>query len=189
MLTDFCNFTIMKIAIFLFSILTFISCSDNNDETVNTTFKYGDYTAISMVSNIPIDANFDGNYSTDFLNEFLSYSITARSTFKFYSLDNNKSGLSIILQTMQRWPPSYQDDTTNITNRGLWATINNVGINIASAPFAVDGDGNPTTTKLISFEIIDSTTIKLKFNHSLIYDIPSASWKTIIVEGVYKKNE
>jgi hypothetical protein len=169
--------------------ILFSSCSKEDEILNKNSFNYGDYTALSMVSNIPIDANFDGNYSTDFLNEFLSYSITARSTFKFYSSDNNKSGLNIILQTMQRWPLAYQDDKTNITNRGVWATINNVGINIVSAPFAVDGDGNPTATKLIDFEIIDKTTIKLKFNHNLIYDIPTASWKTIIVEGIYKKNE
>jgi hypothetical protein len=165
----------------------FLSCSNDEDIKKLNSFNYGDYTAISMVSNIPIDGNFDGNYSTDFLNEFLSYSITAKSTFKFYSLDNNKSGLSIILQTMQRWPPSYQDDTTIITNRGVFAEINNNAF-IINAPFAVDRDGNSTETKLIDFEIIDSITIKLKFNHNLIYDIPTSSWKTIVVEGIYKKN-
>lgn len=167
----------------------FLSCSNDDEITKVNTFNYGDYTAISMVSNIPIDGNFDGNYSTDFLNEFLSYSITARSTFKFYSLDNDTSGLSIILQTMQRWPPAYQDDSTNITNRGVFVSIYNTSGSIETAPFAVDRDGFPTETKVIDFEIIDSMTIKLKFNHNLIYDIPTSSWRTIIVEGIYKKND
>jgi hypothetical protein len=167
----------------------FLSCSNDEDITKLNTFNYGDYTAISMVSNIPIDANFDGNYSTDFLNEFLSYSITARSTFKFYSLDNNKSGLNIILQTMQRWPPSYQDDTTNVLNLVTFAHFSNKGKEIILNQPILTTDGLPTETKLIDFEIIDSTTIKLKFNHNLIYDIPTSSWKTVIVEGVYKKND
>jgi hypothetical protein len=179
----------MKKIIIASLFLMFLSCTKDDETTKVNAFNYGDYTAKSMVSNIPIDANFDGNYSTDFLNEFLSYSTTARSTFKFYSLDNNKSGLSIILQTMHRWPPAYQDNITNITNRGVFGEINNIGVNIESAPFAIDIDGNPTATKLIDFEIIDSFTIKLKFKHTLIYDIPTSSWKTLTVEGIYKKNK
>lgn len=167
----------------------FLSCTKDEETSNVNSFNYGDYTAISMVSNIPIDGNFDGNYSTDFLNEFLSYSITARSTFKFYSLENNTSGLSIILQTMQRWPPSYQDDTTNILRLVTFAHISNERQEIISNQPILTTDGLPTETKLIDFEIIDSNTIQLKFNHNLIYDIPTSSWRTIIVEGIYKKND
>jgi hypothetical protein len=179
----------MKKIIIASLFLMFLSCTKDDETTKVNAFNYGDYTAKSMVSNIPIDANFDGNYSTDFLNEFLSYSTTARSTFKFYSLDNNKSGLSIILQTMQRWPLSYQDDTTNILRLVTFASISNTNREIFSFQPMLTTDGDLTDTKLIEFKIIDNNTIKLKFNHNLIYDVPSASWKTVIVEGIYEKND
>lgn len=175
-----------KIITFLILILI-VSCNSEQEE-LNNKFSYGEYDAISMVSNIPIDANFDGIYSTDFLNQFLSYSTTKGSSFKFFALDeNNTSSLSIILQTMHRWPPEYQDDITNITTRGVFAHLSTIDGSILSAPFAIDQDGNPTETKLIDCKIIDNETIQLKFKHTLIYDIPTSSWITITVEGIYKK--
>lgn len=176
-----------NIFLFLFSIILIFSC-EKEQEIVTINFNYGDYDAISMTSNIPIDANFDGVYSTDFMEEFLLESIRNRSSLKFYQLgDTNESSFSIFIPTMYRFPPEFETNTTTILNKGAFFSISNVDGNIISTTPIVDRHGEPTATKITGYNIIDDETIEITFKHTLIYNIQTAKWLTISVNGVYKK--
>lgn len=177
--------------IMIFSILFLIlSCSEAPDnDVINSNFSYGEYDAISITSNIAIDANFDGIYSTDFRIEFLSESIRNHSSFKFNPDENNSSSLIIVLPTMHRAKPEFETDQTSILNRITFVKISDINGEITSTQPILTVYGEPTETRVTNINIIDNETIELTFFHNLIYDIVSESWQNIIVEGVYKRRK
>lgn len=176
------------LSVLLFILL--ISC--NKDDNPANTYNFGTYRAVQMTSDTPIDADFDGIYSTDFLQELVWSGHDFRNTLKFIpDRDNKFFSFLIMLAVMHKNPTEsiYEDHTAlpDFLTRGLSASFNSTG-ELKTYPM-IDQNGNLTETKVIDYKIIDKETIMLKFYYTFIYDIPSSEWKNIIVEGIYKKTE
>ena len=174
-------------SIYVVLVFLLVSCSSENANELENKINYGDYTAQIMTSNVAFDANLDGNYSNDFLAEFIALGGSYQSRLKIANIGDNTSFVNITLPTMYKFAPTVQDETITILNRTVSANINNKSF-MLTAFSMLDNDGNPTNTKIIDFTIVDSNTIKIKVNHSLIYDVPTTSWKTIVIDALYKKN-
>lgn len=177
------------LSILLFILL--ISC--NKDDNPANLYNYGTYRAVQMTSDTPIDADFDGIYSTDFLQELVWSGYDFRNSLKFVpDRDNKFFSFLIMLAVMHKNSPEsiYEDHTAHpdFLTRSLSASFSNSTGELTAYPMR-DQNDNLTETKVIGYKIIDRETIMLRFYYTFIYDMPSASWKNITVEAIYKKTE
>lgn len=46
-----------------------------------------------------------------------------------------------------------------------------------------------TGIEVLEIRAIDTDTFFVKFEHARIYDISKSKWKTIVVEGIYKRRQ
>ena len=181
----------MKITAFILVSILLVSCTRTpQDESNEIIPNLGNYTVQSMTSDLPIDANFDGVYDNDFLKEILSESMTNRSELLLVKNPNsNNFGILASISVMSRPDINQPTDYTVILNQVTTADVNFVDNTITKTTPIPNRDGTPSETRIIEFKIIDEETVKLKFNHNLIYDVSSKEWKTIKIDAVYKKNK
>lgn len=146
----------MKKLILFFLIIHTYSCTDDINFKSPSISVLGDYEAVSSISNVPIDGDFDGVYSTDLLQEFAKYGprYIPKVRIGRYS-SNDLVTVSCSFNLMNRFPPEYESNTTNVNTRDAGALIYHENGMIFHAYPVQDRDGNDTDTKLLDFEIID----------------------------------
>lgn len=191
----------MKKFIYLLVVLVAISCANSPDEDpVPYIPNLGEYTPVSIISDIPIDANFDGQYSNDFMGEFKkagehSYAMKLFYTNSSQIIINSPlpvtfkeviyAGISI--PRMSKPSPNQPTDYTVTLTNNMGAVISRNDYSILETEPLLDRDGNPTDSKIIDFSIIDDDNIILKIFHEQIYDENTKEWKSITLEALYTK--
>lgn len=176
-----------------FSIILLIllfSCS--KDETVNK-FPYdADYKVVSLTSNIPVDLNFDGIYSTDFLNEF-SYEFNWDNKYhmRIITPEDYHTILFFEMPFMKRYPPEYNILETTVLDGGAtvdysYSLETNTFTNITPSE-EILRQKDISGVVLLDLIPIDENNLLVKFEHSKIYDEGSQQWLTVNVDGIYKK--
>lgn len=176
-----------KFTISLFTFMFALACTNREDnEYKKNAEKYiGEYSAFSMTSDTPIDANFDGAYNTNLFEEF-SLSVRIMPIRVWYNKDNSLH-CDALMDHMSKPPITTPSDYTIVLTNPIGVDVSKFNFKILKANPILNRDGTPSETKIIDFKIIDQETIQLKFNHNLIYDVSSKEWKTIKIDAVYKK--
>jgi hypothetical protein len=191
----------MKKICYLLIVLVTISCANPPDEdSVPYIPNLGEYTPVSIISDIPIDANFDGEYSNDFMGEFKKAGEHYYNMKLFYT---NSSELiintphpvtikevvyaGISIPRMSKPSPNQPTDYTVTIGSGMGVYIYLKDNSIIETEPLLDRDGKPTDSKIIDFSIIDDDNIILKIFHEQIYDENTKEWKSITLEALYTK--
>jgi hypothetical protein len=154
----------------------------------------GKYQMVSLVSDRPIDADFDGVYSTDAYAEFnaglmsglesgyLSIALLSQS----YTL-----GFSTPFPLIYEWPKQFQSDSGfyfEASTVGLVAEIDRADTSVVRSwdngfPRLTD----PSDMHVKKFEVIDDQTITMLVYHDLIYDLREEEWVSTNMEATYIK--
>lgn len=179
----------MKKLIYVLFTLLAISCSNPPEvEPAPYIPNIGEYTPVSIISDTPIDANADGEYSNDFIEEFKKAGQHSYSMKIWYNDNEKMIYVDVFIQYMERPPSHYPNsDYTVIYSNTMGAFVNYIDYSIEETVNLLDRDGNPTDSKIIEFTIIDDETILLKIFHEQIYDENTKEWKSITLEGLYTK--
>lgn len=194
----------MKYFIYTSLILLITVCSvsckseiENNSISEIFTLPYdGDYKVVSLTANVPVDLNFDGVYSTDFLHEFSDLTdwygtrmYDVRLTTRKYI--SEKTVLLTSMPYMKRYPPAYNIKETSVVISGVYG---NYIYSEKANSFKNTMDIKEVLKYRDLFGVvitdlypINQNTIFLQFEHSKIYDERDHAWKTIMVDGVFIK--
>jgi hypothetical protein len=149
----------------------------------------GKYQLVSLLSDRPIDADFDGVYSTDAYAEFNAG--VFRGSFSISWLSSGTLGFLTPFPLTYEWPKEFQSDS------GFYFETSTSGIvgEIDPADTSVVGSwwvGLPWLTdssdmQVKKFEVIDDQTIRMLIYHDLIYDLQEEEWVSSNMEATYSK--
>lgn len=158
-----------------------------DDEVIEIPY-LGQFDAISAVSNMAIDGNFDGIYSTDYYEEFAWYRRPLPPNLRAIRLTNLGDAFFILsTPIMFRWPEAYESPDTKVIDNMTYLSFNHTNSEIINSTPMTTRDGEPTKTEIMAYKIIDNDTIYIELNHDQIYDIKTEKWITIIVKFIFKR--
>lgn len=177
------TFHLKKIFILLLFVILY-SCSDDNEKESKIHF-LGYFEAIHCETNIPLDGNFDGQYSNDFLSEFLSHGLWYKPKLRVQKINENLS-FGFNMPLMSRFPSEFDSNSTFILLGASTAKIDIHNFSIIDNRPLYNND-EPTNSKMMSWELIDNETIKVVFFHDQIYDILDEEWKSITINCTFKR--
>jgi hypothetical protein len=184
---------IMK-KLWILALLALCACKEEEPQMLQYA---GLFMAEQLTADVPVDLNFDGVYSTDFLSE----TIHRIGGLKYHlSISHTPHSNSIGYELMVVWIRHLPEDGTTILGLGGRSSRLRFNPEIREFyqildDFPAENESRRGISMVEGIEVqeirpidTDHIFVKLKYDER-VYDVWQNEWKTVIVDGVFKRRQ